>query len=93
MWRDALAETVAHLPGSDGVARHVLTGQKPAAVAFLAGARIDISTWSPTPRGKVSAETLRTLYRGFADVDAVVLRQMAAAGSGFDPGWREAVTT
>ncbi|MCC2333780.1 DUF4132 domain-containing protein [Cellulomonas wangsupingiae] len=77
-WVRDLEQAVAPLPDAPAIVAYVLTGRDPAPVAALSSASSPAYHWLPSGRGHtgaVEAPVVRSLYGGFADVDAAVLRR------------------
>lgn len=93
-WAQSLEKVVSSLPNVSGVTDYVLTGRGPGVLAALPKAvGATHSSWFPMRNGYQGAAdlaALRSLYAGFADVDAVVLRRwghVLDAAQGIHAGW------
>lgn len=93
-WAQSLEKVVSSLPDVSGVTDYVLTGRGAGVLATLPKAvSATHSTWFPMANGYEGAAdlaALRSLYAGFADVDAAVLRRwghVLDAAQGVHAGW------
>ncbi|UZN04247.1 DUF4132 domain-containing protein [Cellulomonas sp. S1-8] len=97
-WVRDLRSVVSALPDARGVADYVLTGGDPGPVTALTRPPgVPHEAWVPNPYrtdGPVDLAALRSLYAGFAGVDAAVLRRWAHVLDALRapmPGWRSTV--